>query len=80
MVKQPFDIDIGMDHIREAVRPYPRAAMFELRDDGLGSPFEQLVACMLSVRTRDEVSLVAARRLFAVARTSDAMADLTPER
>ena len=79
MVKQPFDIDIGMDHIREAVRPYPKAAMFELRDDGFGSPFEQLVACMLSVRTRDEVSLVAARRLFAVARTSDAMADLTPE-
>ncbi|MBA2759385.1 MAG: endonuclease III [Chloroflexia bacterium] len=78
MEKQPFEIDIAMVRIREAVQPYPKAAMFELRDDGFGSPFEQLIACMLSVRTRDEVSLVTARRLFEVARTPDAMADLTP--
>ncbi len=76
MDKLPFDIDAAMVRIREAVRPFPKAAMFELRDDGYGSPFEQLVACMLSVRTRDETSLVAARRLFTVARTPTAMAAL----
>jgi endonuclease III len=79
MDKQPFDIDLAMERIREAVRPYPKAAMFELRDDGFGSPFEQLIACMLSVRTRDEVSIVAARRLFNVARTPDALAAMTPD-
>jgi endonuclease III len=79
MDKQPFDIDLAMERIREAVRPYPKAAMFELRDDGFGSPFEQLIACMLSVRTRDEVSIVAARRLFYVARTPDALAAMTPD-
>ncbi len=77
-MKRPFEIDEAMDRIREAVRPFPKAAMFELADDGFDSPFEQLIACLLSVRTRDETSLVAARRLFAVARTPAAMAALEP--
>ena len=72
--KHPFDIDVVMDRVREAVEPFPKAAMFELRDDGFATPFEQLVACILSIRTRDETSLVAARRLFAEARTPDALA------
>jgi len=78
MEKQPFDIEDVMTLIREAVKPYPKAAMFELRDDGFGSPFEQLIACMLSIRTRDETSLIAARRLFAVARTPASLAELDP--
>ena len=76
MTKRPFDIDEAMARIREAVRPYPKAAMFELADDGFTSPFEQLIACLLSVRTRDETSLVAARRLFAVARTPETLSAL----
>lgn len=76
MTKRPFDIDVVMERIREAVRPFPKAAMFELRDDGFGTPFEQLIACLLSVRTRDEVSLVTARRLFKEARTPDALAGM----
>ncbi|HYH13351.1 MAG TPA: hypothetical protein VD789_13420, partial [Thermomicrobiales bacterium] len=76
--KRPIDIDLIMERIREAVKPYPKAAMFELRDDGYATPFEQLVACMLSIRTRDEVSVVAARRLFQVARTPAAIATMTP--
>jgi endonuclease-3 len=79
MQKQPFDIDVAIDRIREAVTPFAKAAMFELRDDGFGSPFEQLIACLLSVRTRDEVSLVASRRLFAEARTPAHLAAFTPE-
>jgi endonuclease III len=79
MEKRPFDIDVAMDRIREAVQPFPKAAMFELRDDGFGSPFEQMIACLLSVRTRDEVSLVASRRLFYEARTPEALASLGPD-
>lgn len=48
--------------------------MFALAEDGYTSLFEQLVACIISVRRRDEVSLPAARRLFAQARTPHAMA------
>jgi len=67
--KRPFDIAVAIAHIREAVRPFPQAALFELAADGFRSPFEQLVACIISIRTLDEVTLPTARRLFAVART-----------
>ena len=40
------------------------AAMFALRDAGYGTAFQQLVGCMISIRTRDEVSLPASMRLF----------------
>ena len=77
-MKQPFDIDEMLGRIDLAVRPYPKAAMFELADLGFTSPFEQLIACIISIRTYDEVSLVAAQRLFAVARTPAEMAALDP--
>src|SRR5207244_7115786 len=64
-----FDINEVMRRVAEAVKPYPKAAMFELADEGFASPFEQLIACMISIRTLDEVTLPTARRLFAVART-----------
>lgn len=78
--QEPFDIDEAMDRIREAVRPFPPAALFQLADDGFGSAFEQLVACMISIRTRDETTLPVARRFFAVARTPAEVAALTPAR
>jgi len=68
-MKKPFDIDLALKLIYEAVRPFPKAAMFELAEEGFNSAFEQLVACMISIRTYDEVSLPTARKLFARART-----------
>src|SRR4029079_11538249 len=66
-----------VQEIRHAVRPYPKAAMFALADEGFGSPFEMLVACIISIRTLDEVTMVCARRLFGLARTPDSMSRLT---
>ena len=60
-------IETALARIRRVVRPLPKAAMFALAEEGHRTLFEQLVACILSIRTRDEVSLVAARRLFAAA-------------
>lgn len=77
--KQPFNIDRAMDQIREAVRPYPKAAMFALAEEGYRSPFEQLVACIISIRTYDEVSLPVCRRLFAQARTPQQISALNLE-
>lgn len=79
MPKKPYDIDEMVRRIRETVKPFPKAAMFELADEGFSSPFEQLVACIISIRTYDEVSLPTARKLFAKARTPQAMSQLTPE-
>ena len=79
MEKRPFDIEVAIERIRDAVRPYPQAALFVLADEGYNSAFEQLVACILSIRTLDEVMLVTARRLFARARTPEQFLKLTPE-
>jgi endonuclease III len=49
--KAPLEIDRLMNLIRAAVQPFPKAALFELADDGFNSPFEQLMACILSIRT-----------------------------
>jgi len=76
--KQPFDIDRAIASIREAVAPYPKAAMFELAELGYATPFEQLIACIISIRTRDEESLPIARRLLDRARTPAEMARLAP--
>lgn len=76
--KRPFDIDEVIARLRDAVRPFRKAAMFELAEDGYRSPFEQLIACILSTRTRDETTVPAARALFAVARTPLEMLRLTP--
>jgi endonuclease III len=62
--------------VRAGIQEYPRAMLFELYDDGHRSAFEILVACLISVRTRDEVSLVMARQLFARARAPAEMAAL----
>jgi len=76
-MKKPFDIDLAVKLIDEAVRPFPKAAMFELAEEGFKSPFEQLVACIISIRTYDEVSLPTARKLFARARTPAEISKLT---
>ncbi len=68
--KQPFNVDIAFPRIREAVAPFARAALFELRDSGFNSPFEQLVACLISIRTTDETMIRVARNFFQVARTA----------
>src|SRR5689334_19403147 len=75
--RTPFDIDLAMQHIQKTVQPFPKAAMFVLFDEGFTSAFEQLVACIISIRTYDEVMLPTARRLFARARTPDALSQLS---
>lgn len=76
--KRPFNIDLALHRTEEAVRPYPKAALFELYEHGHTSAFEQLVACLISIRTRDETTLPVARGLFARARTPAEMAGLAP--
>jgi endonuclease-3 len=75
--KQPFEIDEAIDRLRQAVSRFPKAAMFELAAQGYNSPFEQLVSCIISIRTYDEVSLPTAKRLFESARTPAEMVGLS---
>jgi endonuclease-3 len=69
MEKIPLDIDVVIKRLRAAVKPYRPAAMFELAEEGYSSLFEQLLACIISIRTYDEMTVKLARQLFARART-----------
>lgn len=75
--KAPFDIDQAMDGIREDVKRFRKAALFELYEEGYTSPFEQLLACMISIRTRDEDTVPISKRLFARARTPEEISRLS---
>jgi endonuclease III len=79
MEKQRFDIGLAVSRIRKAVKPWPKAALFELAENGFTTTFEQLVACIISIRTYDEVTLPVSRKLFERARTPAEISELTYE-
>lgn len=78
--KEPFAIDAVFERLRRAVADLPKAAMFDLRDQGYGTPFEQLVGSLISARTRDETTVEVCLRLFAEARTPDDFVALPEDR
>ena len=73
MEKEAINIDEIFRRLRGATAGLPKAAMFELRDRGYGAPFEQLMAALISARTRDETTIAICLRLFAKARSPEAL-------
>ncbi len=73
-----FNIHLVVERLQKAVKPLPKAALFDLYDRGYSTLFEQLVACIISIRTYDEVTVPTSINLFRLARTPAAMAALTP--
>lgn len=45
-----------------------------------GSPFKVLISCIISLRTKDEVTALASARIFAQAQTPEEMAELSVEK
>ena len=60
-----------LEHVRATVKPTTLAEVERKRD-----PFRLLVACVISLRTKDAVTAQASARLFAVARTPAGVAAL----
>jgi endonuclease III len=77
-MKRPFDLTAVLKKIEKAVAKYPKAAMFELFGQGYTSLFEQLISCIISIRTLDETTIPVSLRLFAVARTPQELLKLSP--
>jgi endonuclease-3 len=50
--------------------------MFQLWEEGYHTIFEQLVSCIISIRTMDEMTMKISHRLFAKARTPQQVLDL----
>ena len=70
-MKQPFDLNGMLARIEDAIRPYPKAAMFDLFEQGYNTLFEQLISCIVSIRTLDETTIPVSLRLFEKARTPE---------
>ncbi len=78
-MKKQFDLGTVLTRIEKAIAGYPKAAMFELYERGYNTLFEQLVSCLISVRTLDETTVPVSLKLFAKARTPEAMLLLSHE-
>jgi endonuclease-3 len=77
-VKKPFDLPRMLRRIEKAIAPFPKAAMFELYERGYTSLFEQLLSCIISIRTLDETTIPLSEKLFSLARTPEAVLKLSP--
>lgn len=78
-MKKPFDIADMLKRIGKATQAFPKAAMFELYERGYTSLFEQLLSCIISIRTLDETTIPLSEKLFAVARTPKELLQLSPQ-
>ena len=78
-MKKPFDIPDMLKRIGAEMKAFPKAAMFELYERGYTSLFEQLISCIVSIRTLDETTIPLSEKLFAVARTPQELLKLSPE-
>ena len=79
-MKRSFNLNIVLKRIEEATKSFPKAAMFELFDRGYSSLFEQLISCIISIRTLDETTIPVSERLFKTARTSKQLLKLSPKK
>jgi len=79
-VKKPFNLSIVLKRIEKAIKPYPKAAMFELYERGYTTLFEQLISCIISIRTLDETTIPVSERLFQIARTPKEILSLSPKK
>ena len=66
--------------LRAKAREWNPTALAEVADRAERDPFRILVACLLSLRTKDETTGPAAERLFALAGSPEGMLRLTPRR
>ncbi|HEX2606272.1 MAG TPA: hypothetical protein VHK91_02790 [Flavisolibacter sp.] len=72
-MKRNFKLKPVLTSIAAAIESYPKAAMFELYQQGYRSLFEQLVSCIISIRTLDETTIPVSLKLFERARTPQQM-------
>ena len=77
-MKKPFNLSVVLMRIEVAVAPYPKAAMFYLYEQGYTSLFEQLISCIISIRTLDETTIPLSLKLYEKARTPKALLKLSP--
>jgi endonuclease-3 len=75
---KPDDIHSVIETLREEYKNWQTPAVTIIAQCN-GSPFKVLVSCIISLRTKDEVTAKASARIFARAQTPEAMTKLSTE-
>ncbi|MFN8628322.1 MAG: endonuclease III [Candidatus Binatia bacterium] len=70
--RRRFDIHQVIARLRRAAPSWNAPVVTLIANQG-GDPFQVLISCLLSLRTRDETTTAATRRLFALARSAEGM-------
>src|SRR3954454_18003557 len=73
----PVQVRAVMRRLARAIHHMDLPAVEKIAENSQEDPFEVLIATMLSAQTRDAVTAAASARLFAVARTPEAVARLS---
>ena len=73
---QDDDIDIVLRLVKKAIQQWPASLMEQLAR-GASDPFKILIACVLSLRTRDRTTEKATARLFSLAADPFSLSNLT---
>jgi len=68
------NIDRIIRELRRAYKTFPEPAVTQVAHEG--DPFKVLISCLLSLRTKDDVTAAASQRLFAQADTPEALVRL----
>ena len=64
--------------LKKEIKKFKVPAVGVIADQALDRPFETLIRCVLSLRTKDAVTEAASRRLLSTASTPETMVKLTP--
>jgi endonuclease-3 len=75
---KPADIHTVINILREEYKHWQTPAVTIVAQCN-GSPFKVLISCMISLRTKDEVTALASSRIFAQAKTPQEMMKLSEE-
>jgi endonuclease III len=75
---KPADIHAVIAILREEYKNWRTPAVTIVAQCN-GSPFKVLISCIISLRTKDEVTALASARIFARAQTPEAMAGLSAD-
>jgi endonuclease III len=71
------DLAFSLRYIRKSIKAWPIPAVTAISFEQ--NAFKVLVSCLLSLRTRDEVTYAASKRLFDLARSPKKLLHLNPE-
>ena len=76
---QDSDIHEVIDILQEAIKQWPETTLGQVADQTRSAPFRILIGTVLSLRTKDETTAEACKRLFFLADAPETMVSLSEE-